>query len=239
MRKRTLSAAVAGLLAVPAFSPLTTEARAAPPTEDEITCPNLAGGAEWTQCNPGFPLQYGDNISVTIAGTSAVKIADIALYQEDPPPEKYINSLEYVGDEWESLWTSTTNGRVLVTLQAQPSLGSDIGKTLTATVRVTPGREPDKPATPGHLRATSPSSTVFHSDKKAKKFNVGQLAIGRGQLKIVKVEKPKHGTATIQNARRELAYKADQKYYGFDKIFYTVSNGGREAKGTITVEVLP
>ncbi|MCX5376871.1 Ig-like domain-containing protein [Streptomyces sp. NBC_00091] len=236
MRKRTLSVAIAGLLAVPAFGPLGTQAQAAPPQEDQITCPNLAG-ADWTQCNPGFVLNYGDRIAVSIPIKSAVKIAEIALYWEDPPPEKFINSVEYVGDDWEYLWTSKEPGRVLVSLQAQPSFGADIGKTLTATVRVTPGSGADQPSKPGQLKATSPSGTVYQSDKKAKKFNVGQLAIGRGQLKIVKAEKPKHGKVSIENNKKQLVYRADKNYEGTDKIFYTVSNGIKEVKGTITLDV--
>lgn len=146
MRKRTLStAAVSGLLVIPALYPVSADAQPAPsgigaaqgavarPGVFDTTCPPVRGGAEPHECRDEFRIEPGERISVRLTGGLRNLSAEFEVFDQN---NRQRGETEEVDDSYTRLWTNNTRRAVEVVLKADPSSRRDNERTIRATVRV-------------------------------------------------------------------------------------------------------
>ncbi|MFG3117188.1 Ig-like domain-containing protein [Streptomyces sp. NPDC048197] len=238
MRRRALSAAaISGLLAIPAFSPVAESAEssasgrtaiaqaAMAPTDQTKECPE-GDTLQWATCtNAEFMVEPGERMQVRILDVYEVASADFAVFapasQSGP-----LDDTHDVGENWRHLYTNHGDRPQPVILKASPVYPFDDGKTIKVDIRI---RVVPLTAYTEDIRMQK--NTVVY-------VKVNDLTLGKQPIYFDKAEKPKHGKLQITRGHDRLRYKPDKNFKGTDEIWYTVKNDlGEKAEARLTFNV--
>ncbi len=238
MRKRALSAAaISGLLAIPAFSPVAASAQpssslrtataqaAMAPTDETKECPE-GDTLRWTECTDSeFLVEPGERMQVRIIEESEVGTADFAVFGPAGGSGP-LDEVRDVGDTWKTLYTNYEDNPRPLIMKASPTESFDDGKLIKVEVRIKT------------VPLTAYSTDVRVHKNAAAYVRVGDVTLGKQPIYFEKAEKPKHGKIQIVPNRERLRYKPDKNFKGTDEIWYTVKNAaGEKAEARLTFHV--